>query len=256
MFDLSGKVAVVTGSSRGIGRATVEALAAAGARVVVSSRKAGPCEEVAQGIRDRGGEAIVIPCNISRKDELMRLVDETELQLGPIDILVCNAASNPVYGPIGTVSDEAFDKIIANNVKSSFWLCNRVIPGMAARGGGAVVLVSSVMGLVGSGTIGVYAVSKAADAQLARNYAIEWSRKNVRVNCVSPGLIRTDFAKALFEQPGALDFINRMTPAGRAGEPEDIAGVVLFLASDAASFITGQNIIADGGMTIAGGSLF
>lgn len=251
MFDLTGKVAVVTGSSRGIGRATVELLAAHGARVVVSSRKAAACEEVAAGIRDRGGEAIVIPCNISDKAAILSLVDETERQLGPIDILVCNAASNPVYGPLATVPDDAFDKVMANNIKSSFWLCNRVIPGMAERGGGSVILVSSIVGLQGSKTIGTYAVSKAADVQLARNYAVEWGPKNVRVNCVSPGLIRTDFAQALFEAPGADRFIRDVTPLGRAGMPEDIAGVVLFLASPAAAFITGQNIIADGGVTIA-----
>ncbi len=251
MFDLTGKVAVVTGSSRGIGRATVEALAAAGARVVVSSRKAAACETVADAIRAKGGEAIVIPCNISEKADLMRLADETEQALGPIDILVCNAASNPVYGALGDVSDDAFDKIMANNVKASFWLCNRVVPTMATRGGGSVILISSIVGLKGSKTIGAYAISKAADVQLARNYAVEWGPQNVRINCISPGLIRTDFAQALFDSPGADKFIKNTTPLGRAGEPEDIAGVVVFLASPAGRFITGQNIVADGGVTIS-----
>lgn len=251
MFDLSGKVAVVTGSTRGIGKASVMALAKAGARVVVSSRKADACAVVVDEIKAAGGVAVAIPANVSRKEELERLAVETERQLGPIDILVCNAAINPVYGPMTEVGDEAFDKIMTANVKGNFWLCNLVIPKMASRGGGSVIIISSVVGLAGTSNIGAYAISKAADVQLARNYAVEWGGKGVRVNCISPGLIKTDFAKALFENPNSEAFIKRLTPLGRPGEPDDIAGPVVFLASDASRFMTAHNLVVDGGVTMA-----
>ncbi len=194
-FDLTGKVAVVTGSSRGIGRASAELLAQLGAKVVVSSRKADACEAVVKGIREQGGDAHVIPCNIGRKDEVERLVKDTNAHYGKIDILVCNAAVNPHYGPMTSLTDEAFDKIMGSNVKSNIWLCNLVMPDMAERGGGSVIIISSIGGLRGSTTIGMYGVSKAADFALARTLAGEWGPKNVRINCIAPGLVKTDFAK-------------------------------------------------------------
>lgn len=250
-FDLSGKVAIVTGSSRGIGRSIAETMASLGARVVVSSRKREACEPVADGIRARGGEAHVIPCNISRRAEVEALVAGTVERFGPADILVCNAAVNPVYGPLGDLSDEAFDKIMGANVRSNLWLCNLVIPGMAERGGGAVVIVSSIAGLRGTEMIGAYGISKAADFALARNLAVEWGPRNVRVNCIAPGLIQTDFARALWEDPEALEVRNRYTPLRRIGQPDEIGPVAAFLASPAASYITGQIVVADGGVTIA-----
>lgn len=250
-FSLAGKVAVITGSSRGIGRSIAETMAALGAKVVVSSRKAEACEPVAAGIRAKGGAAAVIACNISRRDEVEALVAGTECTLGPVDILVCNAAVNPVYGPLGQLTDEAFDKIMGANVKSNLWLCNRVIPSMAARGGGAIVIVSSIAGLRGTEMIGAYGISKAADFALARNLAVEWGPKNVRVNCVAPGLIKTDFARALWEDPAALERRNARTPLRRIGDPDEIGGIAAFLAGPAARFITGQVIVADGGVTIA-----
>jgi NAD(P)-dependent dehydrogenase (short-subunit alcohol dehydrogenase family) len=250
-FDLTGKTAIVTGSSRGIGRSIAETMAQMGARVVVSSRKREACEPVAATIRERGGEAVVIPCNISRKHEVEALVQGAERQLGPIDILVCNAAVNPVYGPLADLTDEAFDKIMGANVKSNLWLCNLVIPGMAERGGGAVVIISSIAGIRGTEMIGAYGISKSADFALARNLAVEWGRKNVRVNCVAPGLVKTDFARALWEDEARLAQRNATTPLRRIGEPHEIGGVAAFLASPAASFITGQIIVADGGVTIA-----
>jgi NAD(P)-dependent dehydrogenase (short-subunit alcohol dehydrogenase family) len=250
-FDLAGRVAVVTGSSRGIGRAIAEQMAAFGARVVVSSRKAEACEPVAAGIRERGGEAAVIPCNISRKDEVEALVAGTLERFGRIDALVCNAAVNPAYGPLAELTDEAFDKIMGANVKSNLWLCNRVIPGMAERGGGSVVIVSSIAGIRGTEMIGGYGISKAADFALARNLAVEWGRRNVRVNCIAPGLVRTDFARALWEDPTALEARNRGTPLRRIGEPHEIAPLAVYLASDASSFMTGQTLVIDGGVTIA-----
>ncbi len=249
-FDLTGKVAVVTGSSRGIGRSIAETLASLGARVVVSSRKAEACEPVAQGIRQAGGEAVVIPCNISRRNEVEALVAEATKQLGPVDVLVCNAAVNPVYGPMGDLTDEAFDKIMGANVKSNLWLCNLVIPGMAERGGGSVVIVSSIAGLRGTEMIGAYGISKAADFALARNLAVEWGPRNVRVNCIAPGLVQTDFAKALWEDPKALERRNRGTPLRRIGQPNEIGPVAAFLASNASSFMTGQVVVVDGGVTI------
>jgi NAD(P)-dependent dehydrogenase (short-subunit alcohol dehydrogenase family) len=250
-FGLEGKVAIITGSSRGIGRAAAEAMADQGARVVISSRKPEPCEEVAKAIRDKGGEAIVIPCNIGRRSEVEALIEGTRKQLGPIDILVCNAAVNPYFGPLAEIPDEAFDKIMSSNVKSNLWLCNLAIPDMAGRNGGAVVIVSSIAGLRGSPMLGAYGISKAADFGLARNLALEWGPRNVRVNCVAPGLIKTDFARALWENPEVLAWRNERTPLRRIGTPEEVGGVIAFLASSAAGFITGEVLVVDGGVTIA-----
>jgi hypothetical protein len=251
-FYLTGKVAIVTGSSRGIGRSIAEHLAAAGGKVVVSSRKAPACEEVAQAIRTAGGEAVAIPANIGDKRQLENLVNETRRHWGRIDVLVCNAASNPYYGPMAQMSDDAFNKILQNNVVSNHWLANLVLPEMAERKDGVVIIVSSIGGLKGTGVLGAYAISKAADMQLARNLAIEWGRHNVRINCIAPGLVKTDFARALWENPDTLRHYETLTPLGRIGEPDDIGGIAAFLASPAAAFITGQTIVADGGVTIAG----
>ena len=202
-FDLTGKVAVVTGSSRGIGRSSAELLARLGAKVVISSRKADACKEVADGINKSGGDAHVIPCNISRREEIDALISGTTKHYGKVDILVCNAAVNPYYGPLLDIKDEAFDKIMGSNVKSNIWLCAQAIPQMAERGNGSVVIVSSIGGLRGSTVIGAYGISKAADFSLARSLAGEWGPKGVRVNCVAPGLVKTDFARALVGRRGA-----------------------------------------------------
>ncbi len=253
MFDLTGKVAIVTGSSRGIGRAIAEALAAFGAKVVISSRKREACETVRDAIVAAGGEAMVIPCNIGDKEELQRLVDDTRKAYGHIDVLVCNAAVNPHFGPSQEIPDSAFDKILASNVRSSHWLCQMTIPAMAERGGGSVIIVSSIGGLKGSERLGTYGISKAADMQMARNLAVEWGARNVRVNCIAPGLVRTDFARALWENPAIYERTVRTYPLRRIGEPREIAGAAVLLASDAGSFITGQTLVVDGGATVAGG---
>ncbi|HLI14020.1 MAG TPA: SDR family oxidoreductase [Alphaproteobacteria bacterium] len=253
LFDLVGKVAVITGSSRGIGKAIAEAMAAHGAKVVISSRQAPACDAAAAAIRAGGGEAIAIPCNVSRLDELDRLVGGTIAAWGRIDILVCNAAVNPHYGPMATVSEEAYDKIMDTNVKSNLWLCNKVIPAMAERRDGVVIIVSSIGGLKGHDKLGIYALAKAADFQLARNLAVEWGRHNIRANCLAPGIIRTDFARALWENPEIYDQAVATYPLGRIGEPGEVAGAAVMLASKAGAFITGQVIVIDGGATISGG---
>jgi len=250
-FDLSGQVAVITGSSKGIGRSAAETMAGLGARVVISSRKADACEAVAAGIRQAGGEAVAIPCNISRREELEALVRGTLDKWGRIDTLVCNAAVNPYFGPLERIPDEAFDKIMSANIKSNLWLCNMAIPGMAERRDGSVVIVSSIGGLRGSAQLGAYGISKAADMQLTRSLAVEWGPRGVRVNCVAPGLVRTDFARALWEDPERLQRTVATAPLRRIGEPDDIGGVIAFLASKAAAFMTGTVIVADGGVTIA-----
>ncbi len=253
MFDLTGKVALITGSSRGIGKAIAEAMAAAGAKVVISSRKPEPCAAVAQAICESGAEAIPIPCNVSKRDELEALVDKTLTHWGHIDVLVCNASINPHHGPLREISDEAYDAIMNTNVKNTLWLCNRVIPQMAQRKDGAVIIISSIAALKGTRSLGAYAMSKAAHIQLARNLALEWGPANVRVNCIAPGLVRTYMARALWEDPQNYARALKSYPLGRIGEPEDIAGAAVFLAARAGSFITGQTIVIDGGATIAGG---
>jgi NAD(P)-dependent dehydrogenase (short-subunit alcohol dehydrogenase family) len=252
LFDLSGKVAVVTGSSRGIGRAIVERMAEHGASVVVSARKVEPCQETAAAINAKFGarRAIAIPANISAKEQLKHLVEETTRVFGRIDVLVCNAASNPHYGPMHTITDEQFRKTLDNNILANHWLIGLVAPQMIARRDGSIIIVSSVGGLKGSPVIGAYTISKAADFQLARNLAIEFGPHNVRINCIAPGLVRTDFARALWENPDTLKRSTARTPLGRIGEPDEIAGAAILLASPAGSFMTGQMIVVDGGATI------
>jgi NAD(P)-dependent dehydrogenase (short-subunit alcohol dehydrogenase family) len=252
LFDLSGKVAVITGSSRGIGRAIAERLAEHGAKVVVSSRKAEVCKEVADTINKKHGKdsAIVVPANISSKDDLKNLVEEATRKFGKIDILVCNAASNPYFGPLAGIQDDQFRKILDNNILSNHWLAQLVSPQMIKRREGSIIIVSSIGGLRGSPVLGAYCISKAADLQLARNLAVEYGPHNVRVNCIAPGLIKTDFARALWEDKARLAAREEQTPLRRIGEPDEIAGAAVFLASAAGSFVTGQNIVIDGGVTI------
>jgi len=252
LFDLSGKVALITGSTKGIGKAIAERMAEHGAKVVISSRNQDACDDVAQGIRENGGDAIAMACNINYQEQLENLATVTRDQLGPVDILVCNAALNPYYGPIQEIPDVAFDKVMHANIGSVHRLCQLIIPGMAEREGGSVIIVSSIGGLKGTDKLGAYAISKAADMQIARNLAVEWGPSNVRVNCIAPGLIRTDFAKALWENPETYAATVKRYPLRRIGEPDEIAGAAIYLASGSGSFTTGQTIVVDGGGTIAG----
>ena len=252
LFDLAGKSAVITGSSRGIGKAIAERMAEHGAKVVISSRKAEACDAVAAEINQRFGQGSAIACaaSISSKADLQRLVDTANQAFGKIDILVANAASNPHFGSILTIPDDAFRKILENNVVANNWLAQMVVPQMIERKNGVFIIVSSIGGLRGSPVIGGYNVSKAADFQLARNLAVELGPHNIRVNCIAPGLVRTDFAKALWEDPERLERTTSTTPLRRIGEPDDIAGAAVFLASAAGAFMTGSAIVIDGGATI------
>lgn len=252
LFDLDGKVAIITGSSRGIGRATAEEMAANGGRVAISSRKADACEEVAAAINAEhgAGTAIAVPANISSKEDLQTLVDETRKAFGRIDILVCNAATNPHFGPMATIEDAQFRKILDNNILSNHWLIQMVAPEMRERREGSIIIVSSIGGLRGSVDIGTYCISKAADMQLARNLAHEFGDDNIRVNCIAPGLIRTDMARALWENPEIEKHVTSTTPLHRIGEPHEIAGAAVYLASFASTYTTGQVIVVDGGRTI------
>lgn len=250
LLQLRDKVVVITGASRGIGRAMAEMFAEAGAKVVVSSRKAEACEPVAQGIRDKGGQAIVVPAHIGSTEDLQTLVDRTIAEWGRIDVLVPNAAINPVYGPMQDMSDEAFDKMLTTNVRCMVTLAKMVLPGMAANGGGSVVIISSVAAIKGSDKLGAYGITKAADAGIARALAVEWGPHNIRVNAIGPGLVKTDFARALWEDPERMERINSTNPLRRMGMPEEIAGTALWLASPLSGYVTGQLIIADGGQQL------
>lgn len=251
LFSLENKVALITGSTKGIGKSIAERMAEQGARVVISSRNQEACDEVANSINANGGEAIAVACNINYPEQLQNLVQATLDKWGKIDSLVCNAALNPYFGPSQDIPDSAFDKVMNANIGSVHRLCQLVIPQMAEVGGGAVVIVSSIGGLKGTATLGAYAISKAADMQIARNLAVEWGPKNVRVNCIAPGLIRTDFARALWENPEIYEATVANYPLRRIGEPDEIAGAAVFLASDAGSFTTGQTLVIDGGGTIS-----
>ncbi len=250
MFDLTGKVAIITGSSRGIGQAIAEQYASAGAKVVISSRHIDACEPIAQAIRDKGQHAIAVSCNVGDKEQIQHLFDETMKEWGKVDILVCNAATNPSYGPMSTLEDWAFEKVMCVNVQSTIWLSNLVAPVMIENGGGSIILLSSITALKGNTIIGAYGMSKAAEAQLARNLAHEYGKQNIRVNAIAPGLVKTEFARALWENPKIMKMQEKGTPLGRIGMPDEIAGVAHFLAAKASSYVTGQVIVADGGETI------
>lgn len=252
LFDLTGRVSVVTGSTKGIGRAIAEALAAFGSKVVISSRKADACEAVAAGIVESGGEAVALPCHVGHKDQLERLVAATRERWGKIDNLVVNAAVNPYYGSSLGIPDTAWDKVMEVNIRSVHWLCQMVVPEMQERKDGTIVVVSSVGGFRGNSVLGAYAISKAADMQLARNLAAEFGPDNIRVNSICPGLVKTDFARALWEDPEREKAVAARTPLRRLGEPVDCAGIAVYLASRAGSWTTGQSFTVDGGVVGCG----
>ena len=249
LFDLTGKVALLTGASKGMGREMAMGLAEHGAKVVVSSRKLDQCEAAVAEINDKcgAGSAIAIACNIGYKEQLQNLVDETREKLGPIDILVANAGINPFYGPMSEIPDSAFDKIMGSNVRSNHWLCQMVSSDMIASGSGSIMITSSTGAFSPSEVLGTYNISKLADIALVRNLAAELGPKGIRVNAICPGLIKTDFAKELWNNPEAAKRANEQTPLRRFGEAEDFKGIVVFLASSASSYMTGQALAVCGG---------
>lgn len=248
LFDLSGKTAIITGSTKGIGEAIARRFAQHGANVVVSSRKQDACEKIAGEInKDHPDQAIAIPCNISHKEQLQNLVDKTLKQWGQIDVLVCNAAVNPYFGPSASIPDDAFNRVMESNIRSNHWLCQMVLPHMQKRKTGAVILISSIAGLSGTPILGAYAISKAADLQIARNLAVEYGGDNIRVNAIAPGLIKTYFSKALWDNPEILKSSTERAYLKRIGQPDEIAAAALFLASPGGAFTTGQTIVVDGG---------
>ncbi len=251
-FDLTGKVAIVTGSTKGIGLSMARAMAEHGAKVVISSRKADLCDEIAKGFTDDGLEAIAVPCNISHLDQIENLINTTRRTWGKVDILICNAAVNPFYGSALDIPEDMLDKTMDVNIKSNLWLCQQVIPEMRERKDGAIIITSSVGGLRGSSVLGAYCLAKAADMQLARNLAVEFGKDNIRVNCVAPGLVKTNFARALYEDPVIAKTKSDATPLRRLGEPDDLGGIAVYLASRAGNWTTGQTICVDGGVTAAG----
>jgi NAD(P)-dependent dehydrogenase (short-subunit alcohol dehydrogenase family) len=250
LFDLSGKVAVVTGSSRGIGRAIAETFAEAGARLVISGRNLEPCEEVVAAIKSTGGEATAITCRISDKTQCETLVAKASEAYGRVDIMVCNAAINPHHGSLDTLTDDAFVRMMTNNVQSNLWFSRAAAVGMRERKEGSIIYIISVAALHASLELGMYGITKAADYALCRNLAAEWGPDGVRVNCIAPGLVVTQFARALYENPERRARREAATPLRRLGQPADIAGPALLLASQAGAFITGQILTVDGGTTI------
>ena len=250
MFNLKDRVAVVTGASRGIGKAIAIQLSKAGAKVIISSRKYDECEKVANEIKSKGFKAEVIPCHVGRKDEISNLVKETINKYNGIDILVSNAGTNPAYGSLEKLNDNAFDKVLDVNLKSSIWLVNEASPYLKKNKTSSIIIMSSISALIGTKDIGAYGISKAAEVSLVKNLAVELGPHGIRVNAIAPGLIKTEFSRTLWSNKKKLKKQNENTPLQRIGYPEDISGIAHFLASDASSFITGQLIVADGGETI------
>lgn len=249
MFDLTGKTAVVTGSTRGIGHAIAHAMLRAGARVTVSSESEADTAAAADALQCTG-----IACDVTDRTALEALVERTVEQVGGLDILVCNAGIAGAPGPIAGLARDEFDRVMAVNLRSMVELCNIALPHIAKREGGSAVLISSIAGLRGNGAIGAYALAKAGVAQLARNLAVEWGPRGVRINAVSPGLIATDFSAALLSDRTFAARRMAMTPLRRPGTPDEVAGAVLFLASAAGGFVTGHNLVVDGGTLITDGS--
>jgi NAD(P)-dependent dehydrogenase (short-subunit alcohol dehydrogenase family) len=253
LFRLDNKVAIVTGSSRGIGRAIAETMASLGAAVVICSRKRAPCEEVRDNIIAKGGRALALACNTGVKEDLAELIRATLAEFGRLDAVVANVAVNPHYGKLSDITDAAWDKIMSVNLKSNLWLANMALPEIAKQGGGSFTVISSIGALRGSAVIPAYNISKLAELGLVQSLAIEWGPKKIRINAILPGLVRTDFARALWENPQALSAAEAATPLGRIGEVEDLGGVGAFLATPAASYITGQTLIVDGGSLVTFG---
>lgn len=254
LFNLTNKIAIVTGSSRGIGKEIARQLVAQGAQVVISSRDFDACKNAASEINlettDSEGGAVPISANIGRPDDLEKLVNMTKQKFGDPDILVANAAINPVYGPMTSMEEGVFTKILKTNVVANFQLIRLVATGMKKKNAGSIIIISSIGGIRADDNIGGYCVSKAADLQMVRSLASELGEFGIRVNAISPGLVKTKFARKLWEDDDIISVITKKTPLRRLGRPEEFGGIAVFLASEASSFATGQNFIIDGGASI------
>ena len=253
LFNLNNKSILITGSSRGIGKSIARHCAIHGANVIISSRKLNICEQTADQINNEVGKELAHPisANISDENQLDELVKKTREKLGKIDVLICNAATNPFMGSMLDMPNDKFDKVMNNNIKSNQVLCNIVLPEMIDREDGSIIIISSIAAIKGSAILGAYNISKAADVMIVKNIAAEFGHKNIRANSIAPGLIKTDFAKALWENPDILKTVLGTTPMQRIGEPDEIAGVAVMLASEAGNYINGQTIVVDGGTTIS-----
>ena len=251
LFNLKNKSFLITGSSKGIGKSIAFHAADHGAQVIISSRKIDACKETANEINEHCGAEVAFPiqANIAHEEELNNLVHQTNKLLGKIDVLICNAATNPFMGSMADIPSDAFDKVMNNNIKANHILTNLVTPQMIDRKDGVIIIISSVGGTIGSNLIGTYNISKAADIQMVKNIAVEYGHHNIRANTVAPGLIRTDFARGLWENPVIHEQYTKTHPMRRIGEPDEVAGAVIMLASDAGKYINGQTIIVDGGAT-------
>lgn len=253
IFMLRDKVALVTGASRGIGLATARLFASAGARVILSSDETEACERLAAELRAGGSDAVGIGCDVTRQEEIAQLVVEANAAFGQIDVLMANAGAAPHFGPLHEASEADYEFTMTVNLRHSIWLTNLVAPQMAGRGNGSIILMSSIAASRGAHRIGLYAMAKSAIMQLARNLALEWGEYGVRANSIAPGLIQTNFASGILDNPPVRDSRIAMTPLRRLGQPEEIAAAALFLAAPASAFITGQNIVVDGGQTMFNG---
>lgn len=251
-FNLDGKVAIVTGASKGIGASIARGFAEVGAKVVVSSRNQEAVDQVVDSLKEEGYDAIGIACNVGNQDQRNNLIAKTIESYGGIDILVNNAATNPVFGKLSEADEGAFDKIIDINLKACLLLANKCFPIMKSRGGGSIVNIASVEGLKPSFGLGMYSISKAALIMLTKSQAKEWGRAGIRSNAICPGLIQTKFSAAIWKDENTLNQIEKQLPAGRMAQPEEMVGLALLLASDAGSYSTGGVYTADGGYMIAG----
>ena len=253
LFNLNNKSILITGSSRGIGKSIARHCAIHGANVIISSRKLNICEQTAEEINNEVGKELAHPiaASISDENQLDELVKKTREKLGKIDVLICNAATNPFMGSMLDMPNDKFDKVMNNNIKSNQILCNLVLPEMIDREDGSIIIISSIAAIKGSAILGAYNISKAADVMIVKNIAAEFGHKNIRANSIAPGLIKTDFAKALWENPEILKTVLGTTPMQRIGEPDEIAGIAVMLASEAGNYINGQTIVVDGGTTIS-----
>ena len=247
LFQLDNKVAIVTGASKGIGEAMARGLAEFGAKVVISSRKRESVDAVAKSFQNDGLEAIAIAANMGNIEDAQNLIDQTVDAYGGIDIIINNAAANPVFGPIQNTEERAFDKILDVNLKGPFELCKKAYPILKQRGGGSIINISSIGGLTPEHGIGIYSVSKAGLINLTKAMAQDWGSDNIRVNAICPGLIKTKFSEALWGNEPILDRFLQQIPLNRVGTSEDIAGLAVYLASDAAAYCTGGVYLIDGG---------